>query len=150
MHYSHGGRTGQQLRVQGSLTCYASFGMLVNDVPYSPYQQSGNGRTDLPEILENFAITMCKMLWDPGVKEMGDEQSIFLTKLLSHGNSTWSSFTGRMLYLEGNNHILLPKHEIQLCCELKAVLKGLSFLSFILINCKNRFSSLLSSTFERV
>lgn len=80
---------------------------------------------------------------------MGDEQSIFLTKLLSHGNSAWSSFMGRMFYLGGNNHVLLPKHEIQLCCELKAVLKGLSFLSFILISCKSRFSSLLSFTFER-
>lgn len=150
MHYRHDGRTGQQLRVQGFLTSYANFRILVNDVPYSPYQQSGNGRTDLSEILENFAITTCKMLWDPGVKKMGDEQSIFLTKLLSHGNSTRSSFTGRMFYLGGNNHILLPKHEIQLCCELKAVLKGLSFFSFILISCRSGFSSLLSFTFERV
>lgn len=146
MQYSHDGRTGQQLTVQGSLTCYANFRISVNDVPYSPYQQSGNGSTEWSEI---FAITICKVLWDPRVKEMGDKWSIFLTKLLSHGNSTRSSFTGRMFYLGGNNHILLPKHEIQLYCELKAVLKGLSFLSFILISCESGFSSLLSFTFER-
>jgi len=53
-----------------------------------------------------------------------------------------------MFYLEGNNHIFLPKHEIQLCCELKAVLKAFSFLSFILISCESGFSSLLSFTYD--